>query len=638
MPHVDGRPTLADYSTPSRRRLRVFSVDPTYSRLQGETVVLSVPWERLQPGPRGSRIEVVDWTDEGPAPQVRLDDPRLLAQDGLAPEQGDPQFRQQMVYGVLASLLETLDRARGRRLLWRNVWRGRDDPVTRVPSVRPLRVVANQPGLANAHFTPGQGLTFGSYVATSDLAAGVFPGQRVYACLSHDIVNHEAAHAFLYELRPLSIEPLSPDALAFHEALGDILAILQHFQLPGLLEAAVNRSGLAIWERGPFVEMAGEFGRGAGLRPGPAARAGEGDGGGGRIDAVRRALDPIAEPTVLADGLTEPHQRGAVLVAAVFEAFFAAYTHGVTPLLRAAGQPTPSPGMPLPREQGLAPTLSADLLRLACDQARLAASVTTAMVVRAIDYLPPTAVRFGDFLDAVVLADTDLYPEDRNGFRRQFVEACRRRGIQPIATHPDAGAPHAPHCGEPMPTELALLAATVDLGDALRTGSRPARGRQPATAGQWHRAVLGWARTCFDELGLGAFGLTPEGMVVDGGNASFRVDQDGFPTAVVTVRLTERNLTGEAALPADLARLRLFGGVTLVAHPDGRLRHLLGRPVPGLGSQGQVLLDELRARATPIGATSLSCLPAPSGSSGTSAAGPGPIPRARREASPPGQP
>jgi hypothetical protein len=370
----------------------------------------------------------------------------------------------------------------------------------------------------------------------------------------------------------------------------------------------------------------------------PAARAGEGDGGGGRIDAVRRALDPIAEPTVLADGLTEPHQRGAVLVAAVFEAFFGAYTHGVTPLLRAAGQPTPSPGVPLPRQQGLAPTLSADLLRLACDQARLAASVTTAMVVRAIDYLPPTAVRFGDFLDAVVLADTDLYPEDRNGFRRQFVEACRRRGIQPIATHPDAGAPHAPHCGEPMPTELALIAATADLGDALRTGARPARRRQPATAGQWHRDVLGWARTCFDELGLGAFGLTPEGMAVDGGNASFRVDQDGFPTAVVTVRLTARNLPGEAVLPADLARLRLFGGVTLIAHPDGRVRHLLGRPVPGLGSQGQVLLDELRARATPIGATSLSCLPAPSGSSGTSDGGSGPIPRARREASPPGQP
>lgn len=587
------------YPPPTRRRLRVFSLDPTYSRLHGKTVVLSVPWEPLRPGPMGDRIEVVDWAEGRPAPKVHLDHPRLLAQDGLAPDQSDPQFRQQMVYAVLSSLLESLDRARGRRLQWLNVWRSREDPPTRVPDVRPLMVVANQQGLANAYFAPGQGLTFGSYPATADLAAGVFPGQTVYGCLSHDIVNHEAGHAFLYELRPLSTEPIGPDALAFHEAFGDILAILQHFQLAGLLEASVTRSGVAIWEPGPFVELAGEFGRGTGRR---------GSDPDAPPDAVRQALTPGAHATELTDDLTEPHDRGAVLVAAVFEAFFAAYTQRITPLLVAAGHPIP-PGPTIERPRRGDP-LPGDLVALVCDQARTAAAMVSTMVVRAIDYLPPTGIRFGDFLDAVILADTDLYPEDRDGFRRLFVEACRRRNIHPITTHPDH-----PHTREPvqltarMPTEEALLDATCDLGDAGRTGTmtRSFAGQTPRP--DWRQQLRTWAQDNIDALRLTDYGLTREGLVVDGGNASFRIDQDGFPTAIVTARFIQRNTDAEEALPPQLAGVRLYGGVTIVTHPDGRVRHLLGRPVPGSGDAGHALLTQLLDPKHPQGAATLSCLP-----------------------------
>ncbi len=589
MPDIPRPRADRDYPLPSRRRLRVFSVDPTYSRLQGETVVLSVPWERLQPGPRGSRIDVVDWIPGGPAPKVNLDDPHLLAQDGLAPDQSDPRFRQQMVYAVLASLLETWDQARGRRLVWRNVWRRRDDPPNRVPEVRPLTVIANQPGLANAHFTPGTGLTFGSYPATADLAAGVFPGQTVYGCLSHDIVNHEAGHAFLYELRPLSMEPIGPDALAFHEALGDILAILQHFRLPGLLEAAITRSGVAIWEPGPFVELAGEFGRGAGRQD-------------GTIDAVRNALEPSRTPAILQDSLVEPHQRGAVLVAAVFDAFFASYAQRIEPLLRAAGLPLSTPAR---GGDGAGEPLSADLVRLVCDEARAAAAMVTTMVVRAIDYLPPAAIRFGDFLDAVVTSDTDLSPEDRDGFRRLFVEACRRRNIQPIVTHPDYPRDSLPVARTAMPTESALLAAALDLG-TKRSGRS-----SPTSAGSWHRAVRTWAQENFAELELADYGLTPAGLVVDGGNASFRLDQDGLPTAIITTRLIERNEAAEATLPPRLAGVRLYGGVTIIAHPDGRVRRLLGRPVPGVGQAGQALLRELLDATAPHPPAQLGCLTEP---------------------------
>ena len=513
----------------------MFSVDPTYSRVQGATVVLSVPWEPLRPGPTGGRIQVLDWADDGPAPRVELDDRRLLAQDGLAPDQSDPRFRQQMVYAVLASFLETVDQARGRRLQWRNVWRRRDDPPARVPAVRPLQVIANKKDLANAHFTPGQGLTFGSYKATEDLAAGVFPGQKVYGCLSHDIVNHEAGHALLYELRPLSMEPIGPDALAFHEALGDILAILGHFRLPGLLEAAVTRSGVAIWEPGPFVELAGEFGRATGRRGGDPNAP---------IDAVRHALTPGTDPTVLSTKLTEPHHRGAVLVAAVFEAFFAAYTQRITPLLRAAGHPVPTPSTQ-PTAPAAAGPLPGDLVGLVCDQARAAAAMITTMVVRAIDYLPPAGIRFGDFLDAVILADTDLYPEDRDGFRRLFVEACRRRNIHP-STLPGAIDRPTPDYAlwEPLPTRQALIMATQELEGSGHGPGRTGRA-SPQLERAWSTALLEWGRRNAARLGLDA-----DQLEIDGGNAGFRVNENGFPTAVVSARFTQRQTDPVAGLPS----------------------------------------------------------------------------------------
>jgi hypothetical protein len=53
------------------------------------------------------------------------------------------------------------------------------------------------------------------------------------------------------------------------------------------------------------------------------------------------------------------------------------------------------------------------------------------MCIRALDYLPPVDVRFGEFLRAIITADTDLIPDDRMNYRLAFVEAFRRRGILP---------------------------------------------------------------------------------------------------------------------------------------------------------------------------------------------------------------
>lgn len=559
------------YAPPPRRRLRVFSLDPTHARQTGETVVLSVPWEPLSAGPRGARISVEDWFPDGTLIEgVDLDNPYLLAQDGLAPEESNLQFHQQSVYAVLSSLLETLDQARGRRLVWSNVWR--DSPDGR--GVRPMPVFPHGLRVANAHYAPGEGLSFGAFRAVDD-PEGLFPGQWVYGCLSHDIVTHEAGHAFLHEVRPYSLSPDGLDAAAFHEAFADMLAILQHFNLPGLLEEQVTQGGTNIWDKGPFVQLAGEFGRGS-----------------GRPDAVREVLtsDKVQPYTAF----TEPHERGAVLVAALFEAFFEAYQERIAPLLRVAGG----------KSVGDATNLPETLVELVCAEARRAASKVLAMAVRAVDYLPPIGITFRGFLDAVIAADTDVHPADRDGFRRSFIEACRRRRIYPSelpgALEPELDIEAVPA----MPTRQALIMASNDLADSARPRGRASRSSIQLDR-SWRDALLDWAQHNADVLDL-----DPELVEVDGGNASFRITEDDFPTAVVTARFTQRNRAGEDSAPASLNGVPLIGGTTVIAEGDGRLRHVVHTPVPGIGAEGQERLERLAAEVGRAPLT-LGCLTAP---------------------------
>ncbi len=92
---------------PLTRKLRVYAFDPSLN-LRTDTAFINqitakVKWEKLEPGPIGEYIEVID---VDPASKcyykpVDLDDPSILAQDGITPSDGLPSFHQQMVYAVL---------------------------------------------------------------------------------------------------------------------------------------------------------------------------------------------------------------------------------------------------------------------------------------------------------------------------------------------------------------------------------------------------------------------------------------------------------------------------------------------------------------------------------------------------------
>ena len=117
---------------------------------------------------------------------------------------------------------------------------------------------------------------------------------------------------------------------------------------------------------------------------------------------------------------TEPHDRGSILVAAVFDAYFTIYerrTYNLFRIFRAGGGTTENGDLPLPLAERLAAVASGT------------AEQFFAICARALDYCPPVDITFGDFLRAVLTADLDFHPDDPDGVRDAFMQAFRLRGI-----------------------------------------------------------------------------------------------------------------------------------------------------------------------------------------------------------------
>ena len=109
-------------------------------------------------------------------------------------------------------------------------------------------------------------------------------------------------------------------------------------------------------------------------------------------------------------------------MAAVFQAFLTIYAARVEDLLRIAtnGRGVPEPG-----------ALHPDLVnRMAHEAAKSAGHVMT-MCIRSLDYLPPVEPNFGDFLRALITADTVLVPDDTRHYRLAIIDAFRQWGLYP---------------------------------------------------------------------------------------------------------------------------------------------------------------------------------------------------------------
>ena len=230
-----------------------------------------LPWEALRPGPIGEYLEVIDHDPISNcfyAP-VDLDDPHLLARDGLAPSERTPQFHQQMVYAVAQNTIVHFEKALGRKVLWAP-GPPPDDASEENDSyyVPRLRIYPHALRDANAYYSPPRkALLFGYFQASPEDPGEHMTGAMVFTCLSHDIVAHETAHALLDGMHRQFINASNPDVLAFHEGFADIVALLLHFCHPEIVRDQMARTRGRIRAEDNFLgALATEFGRTTGNR------------------------------------------------------------------------------------------------------------------------------------------------------------------------------------------------------------------------------------------------------------------------------------------------------------------------------------------------------------------------------------
>jgi len=547
---------------PARRPLRIFASDPMLARTPGNRTTIEVPNEQLRPGPIGARLEVIDYDGVQKCfyPPVNLDDPKILMQGGLEPSESDPRFHQQMVYAVAMRTLESFERALGRRLaFWHSATKTR------------LRLFPHAFHGANAFYDPTlNAILFGYFRADRQDPGPNLPGQTVFTCLSHDIIVHELSHAVTDRLRRHFREPTNPDVLAFHEGFSDIVALFQHFTYQEFLRDQIQKTRGDIREGQILVDLARQFGYATGA--GRALRSAIGD-------KDQKQLSP---------SIVEVHERGAILVAAVFDAFFATYQKRTRDLIRIA---TGGTGV-LP-EGDLHPDL---VNRIAAEASRTAQSVLT-ICIRAFDYLPPVDVTFGDYLRALVTADYELEPGDESGLRSALIEAFRARAIYPedVVSLAEESLiwSDAPKDLPLLDPEGAWLAREMYLwAKASRQDpSQESRGEEDTLISE--RSVLGkkesrsgWAKCLHDYALAAAEDKIPNAqrllldrskpVQVGGFHITFRASPVGQLLTEVVVQLLQQDESKKKVLGG----VPLRGGTTVVAGIDGRIRYVIAKPLP----------------------------------------------------------
>ncbi|HEX4963275.1 MAG TPA: S8 family serine peptidase [Thermoanaerobaculia bacterium] len=478
-------------SPPPTRRLRAFAFDPSLAISSTgasiNEITIPVVFERqLEPGPVGDYLEVVDVdpaSDCAYAP-VDLNHPFLLAQDGLSRSEGNPQFHQQMVYAVAMKTISHFEEALGRPIFWSPLrpwdWRSGDDDRADKFSRKDDsgNVIVNERGKAldddsdqfvqhlrlhphalreqNAYYSPQKrAILFGYFPAGDGDPGAEYPGGVVFTCLAHDIIAHETTHAIVDGMHVRYTEPTNPDVFAFHEAFADVVALFQRFTYSELLRDQIAQARGRLDAGTLMTRLALQFGQATGrhqaLRDAlgvvvQQARQKDGaewrdllaeremDGGSERratlADAARNLTDEEkrsvwkrfqADPSLLKE-VEEPHERGSFLVAAVFDAYLRIYEDRVADLKRIA---TGGTGV-LPEGD-----LHPDLVNRMANEASKSARHVLRMCIRAMDYMPPVDITFGEFLRALITADYDLVPEDDRRYRVAFIEAFRKWGIYP---------------------------------------------------------------------------------------------------------------------------------------------------------------------------------------------------------------
>jgi hypothetical protein len=433
---------------------------------------------------------------------------------------GDPAFHAQNSYAIVMRTLARFERALGRRVSWS--FAGHQ-----------LHVAPHAFADANAFYSRDDwGLFFGYFENEAR--------QKVFTCLSHDVVAHETTHALLDGLRERYTYPSSPDQAAFHEGFADVVALLSIYSLDGVVEKLIDataprRDPLFVetrWLTRDNLLKTALFGLGEEMDP--------------RRNALRRsvAIEPDKR-LVDQEEFQEPHRRGELFVAAMLNAFLKIWLH---------------------RLKELGDGSETRLLRSkVCEEGQAAADHLLTMAIRALDYAPVTDLLFGDYWSALLTADLEVQPDDsRYHYREAIFDTFTDYGIAPAPTRGGIGG--VPGCWEPPQVVL----------DYSRTHLESLRqDRDEIFRFLWeNRKGLG----LFEDAYTQVLSVRP----------CLRLSTEGFPLRETVAEYYQvLNPTAREArrfgikIPKGMSgqtKLRLYGGGALIFNDYGRLKyHVRGK-------------------------------------------------------------
>jgi len=524
---------------PVYRPLKIYTMDPSTRRLDGATAVINVPYEELKPGPVGVRF-AIETSRNSPFEDfksVDLDDKSILIRSGRDPAPSDPAFHHQMVYAVCSSVYAAFRAALGRELAW----------AFKEPQ---LRVIPHGAKAKNAAYSrDDRSLSFGWYEAEDNAAGRIMPKQHVFACLSHDIIAHELTHAVLDGLRAQFGRSVSLDTAAFHEAFADLVALFQRFSYREVVKSGIRRAGGQLNRETFPLQLANEFGQGLGLVEG--------------LRNVDLGEKPRSYPE--AEGI---YQVGSVLVSAVFDAFLTVYKRRSAGYFRLANA----------GHGGQDNEPSSELVEILAHLLSSLASQFLSICIRAIDYCPPVNIMLGEYLRALITADSDLVPDDPWAYREALIEAFGKRRIFPPKVHSlgeDALLWHRPK----ESLKLGKL-SYFHLKFAGDPGS-------PASENELRRQACVLGAFVTDPKRLTDFGLAPTGHpelngdtvdlpCIESVRSSRRVGPDGQMVFDLVAEITQRrNVAGGDGFPP----FKFYGGATVILDPLGEIRYVIKKSV-----------------------------------------------------------
>jgi hypothetical protein len=397
------------------RSWTILAQDPSILGPGGKalTTTVNVPSERLERGPKGFRVHVIDYDASSDtfyrARDKDIDTDVFARVTDIDKLVRNPYFHQQNVYAIVMATLQAFEGALGRPVPW----------GFQAPSHQ-IKVAPHAFADANAYYSR----------ESESLNFGYFPdekGKQIFTCLSHDIVVHETTHALLDGLRPYYLLPSSTDQAAFHEGFSDIVALLSVFQSEAIIERLLvpltNRSGriplgqltAAALGGTQIAKLAEEMGSALNGVPSSSLRA-----------SLR--IKPNKGLYTSAD-FEEEHDRGELLVAIVLRSFFEVWANRLKPLTQ---------GYP----DGIARSV-------VTDEGTTAAKQLLRILIRALDYMPPVDLTFPDFLSALITADMQLYPDDtKYRYRDVLKKSFEAYGVEAASRAQSDGAWQPPRASE----------------------------------------------------------------------------------------------------------------------------------------------------------------------------------------------